>query len=135
MDEPTIEITGPDAEEAGRELQALLRETFGDEGRRIAASEPDASGRKIDATILAIAAIIVGLPGGICSTLDLAEKMKLVERTKRLIAWAKGRGKSGMRIALVSAHGTSIDLAHAEPADVIAALPEANRNAEASAKK
>lgn len=135
MGEPTIEITGPEAEEAGRELQALLRETFGEEGRRLAAPEADASGRKIEATTLAIAAFIVGLPGGIRNTLDLAEKMKLVERAKRLIAWAKGRRKSGTRIALVSSGGTSVDLAQAEPADVVAALPEAKRDAEESAKK
>jgi hypothetical protein len=134
MGEPMIEITGPEAEEAGRELQALLRETFGEEGRRIATPEADTSGRKIDPATLALVTFIVALPGAIRNTLDLAEKMKLIERIQRLIAWARGRGKSGTRIALVSSSGTSVDLTQVEPADVVA-LSEAKRDAEASATR
>jgi hypothetical protein len=135
MGEPTIEITGPEAEEAEHELQALLRETFGEEGRRLAAPEAETSGRKIDATTLALIAIGLSIPKAILETIDLAEKMKLVERIKRLLAWAKGRGKSGTRIALVSAKGTSVELATAEPADVIAALSEATSDVKGTTKK
>ena len=115
MGEPTIEITGPDAEEAGHEVQALLRETFGEEGRRLASPVVDAVGRKIEPTTLALIAIGLSLPGAIDKTLDLAARMKLVEWSKRLVAWAKGRGNTGTRIALVSPKGTSVDLAKASP--------------------
>jgi hypothetical protein len=135
MGEPTIEISGPDAEDAGRELQALLRDAFGAEGTPITSQETEASGRKVDATHLAIAAFIFGLPGAIRNTIDLAEKMKLVARIERVLAWAKARGKAGTRIALIAGARAPVDLTRAEPADVIDALPEAERDVDASAKK
>ena len=135
MGEPTIEITGPKAEKAAHELQAVLRQTFGEEGRRLAPPTVDSNGRAIEPTAVALIAIGLLLPGALDKTLDLAGRKKIVEQCERLIAWAQARRKSGRRIALVSAKGASIDLAQAEPADVIEAISEKPSDAETSAKK
>jgi hypothetical protein len=135
MGEPTIEISGPEAEDAGRELQALLREAFGEEGRRRATAPTQAPGQKIEPATLDLIMIAMTIPGTLLATIDLTGRMKLVEKAKRLIAWAEGRRKTGTRIAVVSPKGTSVDLARAEPADVVAALTEENRDAEAQTKK
>ena len=125
MSETKIEITGPGAEEAEQELQALLREDFGAEGRRVAADPAEREpGRKIDPNTLALIAILLALPGTLDATANLAKRMELTTKVKRLVAWARKRGPSGPRIRLVSPKGRSLDLEHADSGDVVEALTE-----------
>lgn len=125
MGEPTIEITGPRAEKAAHELQGVLRATFGEEGRRLASPTVDSTERKIEPTTLVLIAFGPSIPGANDTTLDLAAQMKLVKQCKRLIAWAQARAHGGTRIALISTRGKAIDLAQADPAEVIEAISDA----------
>ena len=92
MGELKIEITGPGAEDAERELYELLRAEFGVEGRRVASDAGEHEpGRKTEPNTLAIIAILVALPSTIVATLDLAKRIELTQKVKHLIAWARGR--------------------------------------------
>jgi hypothetical protein len=130
--EPRIEIAGSEAEAIERELQELLQAEWGANARRVESPTrgPEREGEKIDtATIgigIGIAALILQLPGAVKDSLDLAERIKLTQKVKRLLAWAQAKKQQNpeVRITLVSPEGRSHELDRAEPGEIVEAVSE-----------
>lgn len=124
MSEARIEITGAGAEDTRAELEAWWKAEMGEELRRvtsapIALEEPTRS-----ADPVAVAALILGIPSAIVATMDIAKRIELTKKVGQLIEWAreKRRKHPKLRIALVDEAGQSVDVAAAEPPDVLEAL-------------
>ena len=120
MSEPTIEIAGPDAEDAARELQELLRAELGEGGRRVGAGTPPEEGTKVDpALVVGVVSAVLALPGFVLATVDLTKRMELGQKARRIIDWARGRRTKGLRFVVVPRKGASFDLDRAEPGDLV----------------
>jgi hypothetical protein len=129
MGEPRIEIHGAEAEEVARELQALLEAEFGERVERLSAQEPGTEDGPTRADPWVVAQVILGIPPAILAVMDIAKRIELTAKVKRILAWTKQRGGAKGRIGLISAKGRSVDLEKAEPGEVVEALVEKDRDA------
>lgn len=130
--EPRIEIAGPEAEAIEHELQELLQAEWGVRARRgeAPARGPEREGEKIDDATLALGislvTLVLAVPGAIKDGLDLAEKIKLTQKVKRLIAWAQAKKQQNpaVRLTVISPEGRSHELDRADPGDIVEAVSE-----------
>jgi hypothetical protein len=80
-------IEGTDRAAAADELQRLLEDELGIEPERVEVPVSEHDGRKGDP--VAIAALILAVPGAVLATMDLAQRMRLREKIGKLIATAQ----------------------------------------------
>ena len=94
----------------------LLREAGGAETVRTetAAGEGGAKG-----DVLAIAALVIALPGAIAAVADLAQRARIADKVRKLLDMAKDTEGSA---TLTAGDGTSLDLSSAALDDVMDAL-------------
>ena len=126
MSEVAIEIHGPQAESLAAELEALLQEELGETGRRVQTPTTAASTK---ADPVAVAALVISLPGALLATMDLAKRLDLVPRLQRLLAWARSKAGSETELTLITSR-KSLRLAEASADQVMDACAEADRVAE-----
>jgi hypothetical protein len=102
-----LRIEGERADSAAAVLGALLVDQFGQNPERHVETEPRREGDRIDpATGLAIAALVLALPGAINDAVSLAERAGLLDRLRRLIGAAKEEERrSGVTVRVETADG------------------------------
>lgn len=124
MRQPTIEISGPEADAIGMELAAWWKTEIGDELRPAAPSQAVLGEDQRGADPIAVAALILAVPSAIVATADLAKRIELTKKVGQFIAWVRGKRlqHSKLRIAVVDLQGRAIDVATATPPDVLEAL-------------
>lgn len=109
-------IEGPDAERLAVELGELVESELGGRAER----RPDAPPR--DAVVrgdpLAVAAVVLAIPGALLAGADLARRLELKEKVGRLTAWARERA-GGHRVEVIDADGRGRPLDETEAAEVI----------------
>ena len=112
-------IDGPDAERLAGELSDLFEAEFGRRPVPVAAPEGDVATKGPDPW--AVAAVIMGIPGTILTTMQLADRVKLKQKWGRLSAWAKKKlaDEAGNRITAVSPSGRAVRLEDADPAKLM----------------
>ena len=88
-------------------MAGLLAREFGQAADRQVETAPRREGDRVDpATGLAIAALVLALPGAIKDGLDIAEKVGLLERLRRLIGAAQEQKREhGVTIRLDTGSG------------------------------
>ncbi len=123
-----IRVTGPQADLLTRELAERLKDEFGGqyEPQHVEAGEPD--GTKVDP--VAVAALVLSIPGSILATVQLGERMELAKKWKALRAWVQARLAEGQQLELSGPGLEPRALAEAEASDVIDAAVEAERSQE-----
>lgn len=120
-------VTGPDAAKAASELEALLRaELACDPARTIdspTAPAPDNVVRGGDP--IAVTALVLAIPSALLAVSDLAQRVELVAKLRRLAQWAKQRRNAyGTRVEVVPGEGQVLLLDDAEPGMLIRMKPE-----------
>ncbi|MBI3269774.1 MAG: hypothetical protein HYZ53_12180 [Planctomycetes bacterium] len=93
MPDVRFQIQGEDAEAVAGELSEQIRGLFGESPARSSGGvSPGAAregGKGVDP--VAVAALVLSIPGAILATMDLAQRLQAAERVRKLIAWAKER--------------------------------------------
>ena len=93
----SIRIVGPNAEAIAAEVEPLLAEAFRETPTRKAMPREQAPER---ADPIAVAALILSVPGVILATLDLAARARLAERIERLREKIRARASEKDRVEL-----------------------------------
>lgn len=114
-----LHLEGGDAEAAAAEIAALMEASFGRRPERARAGRSDGEGDKADP--VAVAALVLAIPGAALATMDLAERVRLREKLGRLIELARRlRRERGTVARLETGRGLE-DLAGLDPDRVIEA--------------
>ena len=117
---------GPGAEAEARALAAFLGSEFPDWPARLVPrpppGHPEAHGTREAATTIALVSLLLALPSGVKDGLELAERLKLKEKLRRLIAWAKQRRPEQNPFAVLPPHGLKVPLHQAQPEQLLVAL-------------
>ena len=112
-----LHLEGEAAETAACALAHFFDEEFGIVTSRAAIQAQPAPGRRADP--VAIAALVLSVPGAVLATMDLAERIRLKEKIGRLIALCRRQKEdSGTIVRLETATGLR-DLAELTPDDVL----------------
>ncbi len=113
-------VDGPDAERLAGELSQVIEREFDARPRRELPSPPGAGAAR-GGDPVALAALVLAIPGAILAAADLAQRIKLREKVDRLIAWAKEKAGAGTpnRVEIIDAEGRAKRLDEAEVAEVI----------------
>lgn len=113
-------LEGEAAETAARALAHFFDEEFGIITNRAAIQAQPAPGRRADP--VAIAALVLSVPGAVLATMDLAERVRLKEKIARLIALCRRQKEdSGTIVRLETATGLH-DVAELAPDAVLDTL-------------
>ena len=107
----SIRIVGPNAEAIAAEVEPLLVEAFQETPTRKAMPREQAPDR---ADPIAVAALILSIPGVILATLDLAARARLAERIDRLREKIRARASDKDRVELCVGADPAVDLAHTD---------------------
>jgi hypothetical protein len=83
MKELRLYLEGAAAEQAAREIEDFFAQEFGHPPVRVAPEVQTDRGKKADP--VAVAALILTIPSAILATLDLAERIQLRKKLRRLI--------------------------------------------------
>jgi hypothetical protein len=119
--EITATASGPNQQVIADELQAALAETFAQAVRREERA-PDGQRRLDPATMIALIALIVSLPGAFNELVSLAERPKLKQRLGSLLERVRGTAGAEDTVTLQIGNGPPIDLKAADAAKVLEAL-------------
>lgn len=103
----TIHIAGPNAEALAAELESFFVEALGAVPERRLPPE-DREAKRGDP--VAIAALVLAVPGAIVATLDLAARARLGERIDQLLTRLRGTAAPDDRVSLVSGTTPPLDL-------------------------
>lgn len=118
MSELSIRITGPHAETLARELAERLHAELGGEYVPRPATAPE--GGEVQRTDpVAVAALILSIPGTLLAVVQLADRLALVEKWKALRAWVSQRLEDGQRMEIEGETLLPKALAEAEPGELI----------------
>ena len=129
MSELRIRITGPDADALSRELAARLHaELGGDYVPRPATELETEPGEAQRADPIAVAGLILAIPGAVLAAVDLAARLKLVEKWKALRAWVAQRIEAEQRVEIEGETLLPKALTEAEPGEVIDAAIRAEKD-------
>ncbi len=118
-------LQGPDRDALAEALSAKLREDFEAAPELAPAREPDRPLTRSTGPV-AVATLILTIPGAVWATVDLAERAKLVPKLRALIDWARARKASHpqSRVEIETADGRIMPLDEAEPAGLLRVHPE-----------
>ncbi len=83
-------IDGKDAEAAAVEIKEIFRETFGEEIHIIPKSESRPNGAK-SAEVLALAAIILAIPGAVLAVADIIGRLKKKKKLDQALTTVRER--------------------------------------------
>jgi hypothetical protein len=115
----TIRIEGPNATALATEAEAFLRDALQETPERTVVP-PEQTPTRADP--LAVAALLLSVPGAILATLDIAERLKLAERFDRFLATVKARADNADRIQLCTGGEPALDLVRADRDQVMDAF-------------
>ncbi|WP_413205736.1 hypothetical protein [Rhodospirillum sp. A1_3_36] len=102
-----LHISGPQAERLAADVVAVLEEVLGTPPERL--PRPASAGiRRGDP--IAIAALVLAIPGAVVATLDLAARAKLAERLGRLLTRLRETAGPEDHLTLVSGGEPPLDL-------------------------
>lgn len=126
MSDLKFHLQGPQSDATAAALEAYFAETFGETARRENLPMPAPGETQKAADPIAVAALILSIPGALLATVDLAERLQLKQKVERLIALARREWREhGTRIWLQRRNATPLALDEIEPADVLGAANEA----------
>ena len=112
-------IEGPDAEAAAEELRRDLLEILGAEAVPESLPPPEPGERATDP--IAVAGLILAIPGALLAVMDLAERLLLKQKIAQLIARLKARRalRPGQATLLLE-DGRRVALDEVEPEELLA---------------
>ncbi len=125
MSAPEIEfhVTGPDARRLADEFAELMAAELGTRPRPSSEgdSRPSEPVRCRGADPVAVAALILAVPGAALAAADLAQRLELKQKLDRLLAWARDKlaDDSQNRIEVVVPQGKTLELDRADSAEMI----------------
>lgn len=120
-------VTGPDATKAAAELEALLRAELACEPVRTSETPATATPGNVvrGGDPLAVAALVLSIPTALLAVTDLAQRIELVAKLRRLAEWAsKRRSAYGTRVEVLPGEGQVLRLDEDEPGVLIRLKPE-----------
>ena len=123
----SITISGPEAEGLAHELAQRLQKEFGGEYTPRPLPVVDSDERKVDPVTLAALSIVIALPGAVLSTMQLAERMKVVEKWSALRAWLQQRLMADQKVEISGETLPPKALTEAEPGEVIDTASEGEK--------
>ena len=122
-----IRIEGPNAQALAAEADAFLREALRETPER-AVMPAETTPTRADP--IAVAALILSVPGAVLATLDIAQRLKLAERLDRFLATLRARAGGADRVQLCGGDEPSVDLIRADRDQVMDALSKRSREPE-----
>lgn len=112
-------IEGPGAEAAAEDLKQDLLEILGAEAVPESLPPPEPGERATDP--IAVAGLILAIPGAILAVMDLAERLRLKQKLTQLIARIKARrALQPSRATLLLEDGRRVALDEVEPEELLA---------------
>lgn len=125
MSDLEFHLQGPQTDATAAELETFFAETLGANARR-EIHQPPSGGAGEKADPIAVATLIVCIPGAVLATIDLAERLQIKQKVERLIALARREWRErGTRIWLRRRDAPPLALDEAQPAEVIDATDKA----------
>ena len=122
MADVRLHLEGGDAEAAAAEIEAFVQEAFGRRVERGPVGRAGGGGEKADP--VAVAGLVLSIPGAALAAMDLAERVRLREKVGRLIALAgRLRRERGVVARVATGRGLE-ELAGLDADRVIAAAGE-----------
>ena len=122
-----FQFQGEARDALARELGNLLADTLADWPQHTTdkATTPTGS-HKIDAVSVAVAALILAVPGAVLATWDLAKRIQLKEKVDRLINWDKEKATTApqTRMTIHLPNGIVVALDQVKPEDLLNVLAE-----------
>ena len=126
MSDLEFHLQGEQAATTAAALETFFAETFGAEIRRESPPPLANGGAEKAVDPIAVAALVLSIPGALLATVDLAERLHLKQKVERLIALARREWREhGTRIWLRRRNATPLALDEIEPADVLDAADQA----------
>ncbi len=116
MADVRFRFTGADAADQGAALERFLSETFSVSSVRRTSEAGVTAKEGTKADPVAIVALVLSIPAAAMAAQDLAERLKLVEKVKALLAFAKERLHG---VEIVGPDGAPLPLDDATPGQVI----------------
>ena len=120
-------IQGDQSQSTNQELSILLKEVFADWPLHQASRPTDSAGElRTRSDPVAVAALVLAVPGAILASWDLVQRMKLTEKVERLIAWARRKKQENPTLTItLSLSGIRVTyLDRTEPEEILNALAE-----------
>jgi hypothetical protein len=128
MSDLKFHLQGSQTDATGAALETFFSETFGENARRegLPMSAVGETEKTVDP--IAVAGLVLSIPGALLAAMDLAERLQLKEKVARLISLARREWtEHGTRIWLQRRDATPLALDEAQPADVLDAAEKARQ--------
>jgi len=126
MSDLEFHLQGAQAATTAAALETFFAETFGAEAHRESPPPHAIGGAEKAADPIAVATMVLSIPGALLATVDLAERLKLKQKVERLIALARREWREhGTRIWLRRRNATPLALDEIEPAAILDAVEQA----------
>lgn len=122
----TITIAGPNAPALAAEVEEFLADALGTDAERLPPSQDQAIQR---GDPLAVAALVLAVPGAITATLDLAARAQLAKRIDQLLDRLRGRAAPADSVRLTGGTEPDLDLIIAKRDAVLDRLEQASDGA------
>jgi len=119
----TITIAGPNAPAHAAEVEAFLADALATHAVRLPPSQDQAIQR---GDPLAVAALVLAVPGAITATLDLAARAQLAKRIDQLLDRLRGTAAPADSVRLTSGAAPELDLITAKRDAVLDRLEQAS---------
>lgn len=128
MSDLEFHLQGSQADATAAALERFFAETFGANARREVLQAPAAGEGEKAVDPVAVAALILSIPGALLAAMDLAERLQLKEKVANLIALARReRTEHGTRVWLQRRDAPPLALDEAQPAEIIDAAEKARQ--------
>jgi len=118
----TVTISGPNAPALATAVEAFLADSLATRAERLPPPEDQPIQRSDP---LAVAALVLAVPGAIAATLDLAARARLAERIDRLLERVRGTAAPADSVRLTSGAAPELDLITAKRDEVLDRLEHA----------